>query len=250
MDASSDDSTILQEKLLTEDVRSTCRRLKAGKAPGVDGLQGEHLKYGGPLFMDLVTQLYNAIVSKEWRPPSMKQGLIVPIPKGTKDHTIPDNNRGITLMPVLSKVLDTILLNKAENWIDSKLDELQGANRRGVSSIETSATLQEAIASNVKQGHTVYVALLDVKKAFDTVWHDGMFVKLYDMGMDPKLWRILRNSYSGFKCAVRVGGRPSSWFTPRARRPSGGRLLYALALPIYQRPPCGSANSVQRRPHL
>lgn len=61
-------------------------------------------------------------------------------------------------MPVRSKVLDTLLLKRAESWIDSQLD------RRGISCIETAATLQEAISQCRKRGQTVYVALLDVKK--------------------------------------------------------------------------------------
>ncbi len=117
-------------------------------------------------------------------------------------------------MPVIGKVLDTLLLQRADPWLDRKLDELQGANRKGTSSLETSAVLQTAISHHVNQGHTVSVAMLDVKKAFDTVWHDGLFVKLLDMGMDPKLWRLLRNSYDGFECAVRIGGQVSRWFEP------------------------------------
>ena len=139
------DATLNYDRIHVDDVQKTCRSLKTGKAPGFDRLQGEHLKFGGPSYLDLVTQLFNAIVATEWRPPSMKQGLIVAIPKGSKDHTIPDNNRGITLMPVLSKVLDTILLSRAEDWISSKLDELQEANRRGISCIVTAAILQEAM---------------------------------------------------------------------------------------------------------
>lgn len=137
------------------------------------------------------------------------------IPKGTKDHTVPDNNRGITLMPVLGKVLDSLLLKRVDGWITSTLDELQGANRRGVSSLETAACLQEFIAQNVSRGRTVYIALLDVRKAFDTVWHAGLFVQLHDLGLDPKIWRILRDSYSNFKCAVRVGSHLSTWFEPQ-----------------------------------
>ncbi len=210
-----DDTTLLKDDITYEDVHMTCRKLKIGTAPGADGLQPGNLKYAGPAYLQLVTHLFNAIVSSEWRPPTFKRGLIVPIPKGhKKDPSIPDNNRELTLMPVLGKVLDTLLVKRAESWIDSTLDDLQGANRRCTSSLEVSAVLQEVISHNMNRGHTVYVALLDIKKAFDTVWHAGMFLKLHDLGMDPKLWRILLNSYSEFRCAVRIGHRVSDWFTP------------------------------------
>ncbi len=209
------ESTILNMPISRHDVTKACRKLKTGKAPGADGMQPEHLKYGGSIFLGLVTQLFNAIVHHEYRPPVLKRGIIVPIPKGGKDSTLPDNNRGITLMPVLSKLLDSILLQRVDHWFVSKLDSLQGANRAGSSSIETAAVLQELIAQNLNRRNTVYVVLLDVKKAFDTVWHEGMFVKLHDMGLDPKLWRLLVNSYSNFKCSVRVGTKQSEWFEPQ-----------------------------------
>lgn len=79
----------------------------------------------------------------------------MPIPKGKKDHTIPNNNRGITLTPLISKVKDTLLLQRAEEWIDQKLDSLQEANRHGSSCIETAASLQEAVAHSTNQKHTV-----------------------------------------------------------------------------------------------
>lgn len=197
-----------------EDVTHACRQLKSGKAPGADGVQPEHLKYAGHEFIRLLTRIFDAIIYHEWRPEVLKRGIIVTLPKGAKDCTIPDNNRGITLMPVLGKVLDSLLLKRFDTWMITTLDRLQGANRSGVSSLETAACLQQAIATNTSPAQSVYVALLDVKKAFDTVWQIGLFVQLYDMGLDRQIWRILRNSYRNFHCAVRVGSGLSSWFEP------------------------------------
>ncbi len=155
------------EALTVQDVSKACKLLKAGKAPGADGVQPEHLKHAGKNFLCLLTKLYNAMIWHEWRPQVLKRGIIVTIPEGAKDKTLPDNNRGITLMPVLGKVIDLLLLKRVNGWITSTLDDLQGANRTGISSLETAACLKETIAHNANKGNTVYVALLDVKKAFD-----------------------------------------------------------------------------------
>lgn len=55
--------------------------------------------------------------------------------------------------------------------------------------------------------------MLDVRKAFDSVWQEGLFVKLYNASMDPKVWRIVTNMYAGLNCSVRVGQNKSKWFT-------------------------------------
>ena len=61
----------------------------------------------------------------------------------------------------------------------------------------------------------MYVALLDVKKAFDSVWINGMLYKLIKLGVDKRLLKIISDSYNGFQCTVRVCGLFSEWFIPQ-----------------------------------
>ena len=55
----------------------------------------------------------------------------------------------------------------------------------------------------------VYV---DEAKAFDSVWQDGLFYKLHEIGLKGKFWRILKESYANFKCEVLVNGKSSKTF--------------------------------------
>ena len=208
-------SDILREPLTEEEVSRVCKSLKNKKAPGWDMITSEHIKFGGPNLVRVITMICNRISLDEQVPPHYKKGLIVPIPKGTKDQTIQDNNRGITLLPVLAKVYEKAVYCRYKPWERSNdiITDLQGANQEHCSSLQTTWLLRETIASNREQGNTVYVGLLDTSKAFDTVWIDGMLYQLYLTGMDGKLWRILRSFYQDFKCAVRIGGHISEWFT-------------------------------------
>ena len=51
--------------------------------------------------------------------------------------------------------------------------------------------------------------MLDVKKAYDVLWQDGLFYKLYKVGLLGKLWRILRCMYQDFVCKVMINGTAS-----------------------------------------
>ena len=53
--------------------------------------------------------------------------------------------------------------------------------------------LQEAILSLREQGGKAYIAFLDVKKAFDTVWHAVPMVKLHHKGITSHLWHAVNN---------------------------------------------------------
>ena len=48
----------------------------------------------------------------------------------------------------------------------------------------------------------VYVTFLDVKKAFHSVWINGMLYKHIKLGVDKILLRIICDSYNGLQCTV------------------------------------------------
>ena len=208
-------STLRDGEITEEEVSRVIRKLKNNKASGPDGIQAEHIKHGGHQTAKILTDLFNAMIAREHRPQVLKQGWVIPIPKGKKDNTIPDNNRGLTLTSVVAKVYDSVLVKRADEWFQEHTSQLQGASQPKCSSIHTSLLVREVIASNREMNRTVYVAMLDIKKAFDKVWHDGLFYLLKKRGMDMKLWLILRDAYNTFECAVLIAGTASRYFHPR-----------------------------------
>ena len=56
------------------------------------------------------------------------------------------------------------------------------------------------------------MAFYDVAKAFHTVWIDGLFVQMYDLGITGKIWRILYRCYINFRCCVKLNGKHSNWY--------------------------------------
>ena len=196
------------------DIRDECHKLKTKKAAGWDKVQAEHLKYGGNVLYEILTKVYNTILVTASVPSYFKKGLIVPIPKGNgKDFTSVDNYRGISLLPALSKVFERLLLRKLDDIATDRIDEMQGASHASCSSLHTSFLVQEAVACATEGKSTPYVALLDTRKAFDTVWHDGLFYQLHQLGCPRTLWMILVSFYTDFKCAVLTGGITSKWFS-------------------------------------
>ena len=98
-------------------------------------------------------------------------------------------------------------------WCNDVTDDLQGAGQEKCSSMHTTWLLRETISANREKGCSVYVGLLDTKKAFDSVWINGLMYKLFKLGMDGKMWRILRDMYKEFHCCVQIDGTNSAWFT-------------------------------------
>ena len=190
--------------------------MKDKKAAGYDGIVAEQFKYAGPKCIQIVTQLFNSICKIEKAPFQFKQGVLIPIPKGDKDQSLQDNNRGITLLPTVRKIFEKSLMNtKISKWVKENqiIDDLQGAAQDHCSSLETNWVVRETICHYLEQNSKVYVCMLDVKKAFDSVWQKGLFHKLYNAGIDPKVWRIIMDLYSEPQFCVRIGDNLSDWIT-------------------------------------
>ena len=164
-------------------------------------------------------------------PNSLKRGVLVPIPKARKDATIRENNRGITLLPILYKIYQCLLKQRLANKIIEKISPVQGGGLKGVSCLHTSLLVRETISCNVENNRNVYVCFLDAKKAFDSVWINGMIYKLFHLEIDPKFCRIVKDMYTQFSCAVRVNNELSSWFNIKMGVQQGAPLslwLYEL----------------------
>ena len=59
----------------------------------------------------------------------------------------------------------------------------------------------------------LFVCFLDVQKAFDSVWHNGLFVKSYEMGIRSNLLCLIMKMYKAMKSAVLYKGYYSAWFS-------------------------------------
>ena len=185
----------------------------------------QQIIYAGPAVSNLLCELFNAIREVEYIPLCFKRGVQVPLYKG-KDTCIldPNNYRGITLLPTYNKLFEILIWQRLKPWwYESKIiSDLQGACKDGFSCIHTAFNLGETLATSLEATDNCFVAFYDVAKAFDTVWIDGLFMQMYDLGIRGKTWRLLYRCYIDFKSCVKLNGNFSSWYTPLCGIHQGG----------------------------
>ena len=51
------------------------------------------------------------------------------------------------------------------------------------------------------------MCLYDLQKAFDSVEYPVLLENLYDVGVNGKMWRLLKSWYEGGSCQVKLDGR-------------------------------------------
>ena len=116
-------------------------------------------------------RFYNDIV-----PICMKVGTIITLFKGgNKLRTDPNNYRAITLSSVIIRVYENIILKRIDTQGNVKVVQLQSGFQKCLCCVMTSFSLKECIFYGKEQGSRVFICFLDARKAFDRLWHDGLF---------------------------------------------------------------------------
>ena len=131
-----------------KEVEGVLQKLKLGKAAGHDGLQAEHLKYGGPVLRDWVLKICKAIVEAENIPSLLKTGIVTH-KGGGKDPLNTNSYRGITLTSVLAKILESLFITRLQcHFLERNIPHLnQTAYCKDVSCTEAIISTMEVIST-------------------------------------------------------------------------------------------------------
>ena len=106
----------------------------------------------------------------------------------------------------------------------------QSAYRKCVSCADAIFATQEVIARYLQDGDSVFMCLYDLQKAFDSVEYAVLLDRLFEVGVNGKMWRLLRGWYTGAACQVRLGGRLSRSYCVGRGVKQGSVLSPALFL--------------------
>jgi len=150
-------------------VAQQLKRLKKKKATGLDGIPPKFLKEISPIIAKPVCFIINLSLESCQIPNEWKLAKIVPIHK-SGNISEANNFRPISILPVLSKVLERAMHHQLSNYLeDNHLLSIQQFGYRKNRSTEL-ATLNyiDNIRRCVDQGNLVGSVFIDLTKAFDT----------------------------------------------------------------------------------
>ena len=223
----SDGDIFSNEYFTYDEIKKGIATLNSGKTPGFDYITKEHLFYAGPMLIRVLEILFQWVFMLEYIPTNFRTGIQIPLFKGKNTSPLETKNyRGITLLSSFNKLFEAILWGRIKTWWEDShaVTLLQGACKKGVSCLHTALTLQETVATQLESNSKVFVSYFDVARAFDSVWIDGLFSRLYTIGIQGRTWRLLYNTYVGFKCRVRILDRLSDEYEMGCGIHQGGYL--------------------------
>ena len=165
--------------ITSEDVRKVIMAMPSNKAPGYDRISVFVIKDCLSYILLALTALINFSFSNSVFPKAWKNLKVVPHLKDG-DHETPNNNRPISLLPVLSKVTEKIALNKFTEYLTQQgnLNCHQSGNRKFLSTKTLSLLVTGHIYKAMDKKEITAVVLIDLSKAFDSICHRTPLIKL------------------------------------------------------------------------
>jgi len=187
------------------------KKLKFGQAAGPDELCAESMHYAHPILIVHLKHLFKLILLHGFVPHDFGLGISVPLVKDKAGNINNiDNYRAITLSPVISKLFEVVLLSICGDVLGT--DALQFGFKDNIGCADAIFTLRATLDHFVQQGSSVYIASLDISKAFDCVNHYKLYKSLLCAGVPVVVVDVLCNWYSKLTFMVRWSGSLSAPF--------------------------------------
>ena len=122
-----------------------------------------------------MVRLLNVCLSSGSVPSEWKIGCIVPLYKGKGDRLECKNNRGISLLSIPGKVYGRILIERVIENSEGQVGEEQSGFRKGRSCADQIFVLRQVCEKMKEKKRKVWVAFMDLEKAYDRVDREAMW---------------------------------------------------------------------------
>ena len=185
----------------------------------------DHLIHALPAIEPFVADLFSSIIRHGFMPSALRNCILVPIHKGSKDITSSDNYRPVALAPSLSKALEWCILLFVYS-------DLQFGFKKKHSTTLCTGLIKNVVSRYVYNGSPVFGCFLDASKAFDRVNHDVLFTKLAERDLPPALTCFLLSWYKSQSMHVRWNTSTSPPFSVTNGVRQGG-VLSPILFTIY-----------------
>ena len=167
---------------------------KLNKGLGWDNVHSNHLKFAGPVFLNLFCKFLNRLISHSHVPMNMIYGEIRPVIKNkVLGKTDSNNYRPVLNSSMFLKTMEYCLLPILTKSL--KLSSHQYGFRKETGCLSAIAIVKETIYKYNSENSNVHCVMVDLSKAFDRINHNILFSKLLATDLHPQIIEWMRAMY-------------------------------------------------------
>ena len=225
--------SIFLEPVTEEELVLLFNRIKINKSYGADMIHPRLLKDGKQHVIKPLVHVFNLSISTGHVPTIMKLARVVPIFKGG-DTGNTGNYRPISVLSTVSKLLERVMANRILSFLNSMnfFYLLQFGFRKNHSTKMAVAEFANYVYQQIEKKNMCVGIFIDLKKAFDTVNHEGLHRKLEHYGIRGVALDWCQNYLTGRKQYVQLGNYRSEQSVISCGVPQGS-ILGPLFFLIY-----------------
>jgi len=167
-------------EVTTREVLETVKSLKDSNSTGIDNIKTSFIKDSVDSLLTIITFLVNYSIKTRKVPQLWKTAIVIPIYKNVGSKTDPSNYRPISLLPILSKILEKIVARQLICHMERYkiINEKQFGFRLKSSTNTALSYVCENIYNSLDKNKISLLILLDLSKAFDSISHQMLFEAL------------------------------------------------------------------------
>ena len=218
--------------LTLQELDNALKKLKLKKSPGPDGITNEMLIHLDTTARLKLLEIFN-LTWEEGRVPQMwKEATMIPIHKKGKDKRKSGSYRPISLTSCVVKTMERIVNRRLMHHLESEkiLAQEQAGFRQFRSTEDQTTYLAQEIEDAFQNKNVLFATWIDLQKAFDKVWTDGLLVKALKCGVRGKMYGWIYSFLQNRKARVLVDGIQSRKFMLKHGVPQGGVVSPTLFL--------------------
>ena len=226
------DSRVGTIQFTNDEIKSIILSLNPHKSQGCDNISIQVLQLCADSIHIPLGIIFRKILETGIFPEKWKLANVTPIHK-KGDKQLISNYRPISLLPVCSKIFEKIIFNNLYSYLvtNNLISANQSGFRPGDSTTNQLLYLVHMIHLALDEQKEVRSVFLDISKAFDKVWHEGLLFKLKQNGIEGNLLKLLESYLSNRNQRVVINGFESAWGVIGAGVPQGsvlGPLLFLI----------------------
>lgn len=203
---------LLNCEVSAEEIKLATSALKNHKAPGSDNIPAEIYKVLGNTTMEHLKAVFNQIWNTGVAPQDFRNAQIVNLFKNKGSASDCGNYRGISLLSTGGKILARVMASRLLKHMNLIIPESQCGFRpkRGTSDlIFTLRQLQEKVKEHQTQ---MYIAFIDLAKAFDSLNREALWAIMERFGVPKKFLQVCRSLHKNNLASVIHNGVPTEPF--------------------------------------
>ena len=152
-----------------------------------------------------------------------------------KDSILTQNYRGITVLPIICKIIETVVRDTIQPNILNVQNTAQGGFTAGSSPLNAALIVEEFYHESKDNNSQAHLILLDAKEAFDVVQHKHVLRRLYHCGVQDTHWQLIESLHVNANSVIKWDGQLSEPFEIAQGIRQGG-LLSTDLYKLYQNP--------------